>query len=124
LNDTPLAAIRGRDAHRRCGSNSLTCDNAHEANRNACISLVNDLRGSSAQLPGSPRSICGTYSGSQCCVSWHNPVSNAERRNLVDAAQKAIDGCRADSGVSGKTSDTLIGSTCTDQCLSNRATGC
>ncbi|GAP87994.1 hypothetical protein SAMD00023353_3200330 [Rosellinia necatrix] len=122
---SPAAAdIRGRDLYRRCGSNVLRCDNSHEANRNACISLVNDLRGSSAQLPGSPRSICGTYNGQQCCVSWHNPVSNAVRSHLAGAAQKALDGCRGDNGVSGKTSDTLIGSTCTDQCLSNRATGC
>ncbi|KAI0202404.1 hypothetical protein F4808DRAFT_421524 [Astrocystis sublimbata] len=115
---------RDADLFKRCGSNNLVCDNSHTANRGACQSLINDLSGSSASLPGSPRSICGTYSGSQCCVSWHDPVSNAMRRNLASAAQKALNGCRGDTGVSAKTSDTQIGSTCTSQCLSDRATGC
>ncbi|KAJ8115731.1 hypothetical protein ONZ43_g4603 [Nemania bipapillata] len=119
-----VTIARDTDLFKRCGTNQLTCDNAHLADRNACNSLVNDLRGSGAALPGSPRSICGTYSGSQCCVSWANPVSGAVRDNLVSAAQKALDGCQGNTGVSGKTSDTLIGQTCTSQCLSNRASGC
>ncbi|KAJ2991473.1 hypothetical protein NUW58_g2500 [Xylaria curta] len=115
---------RGLDLLPRCGSNSLVCDDSHLADRGACSSLVDDLRGSGASLPDSPRSICATYSGKQCCVSWHNPVSEAIRDNLVAAAQKALDGCRGNTGVSGRTSDTLIGRTCTAQCLSDRATGC
>ncbi|KAI0902851.1 hypothetical protein F4823DRAFT_569295 [Ustulina deusta] len=119
-----VTAARSVSLHPRCGSNSLVCDNSHLADRNACANLINDLRGSSQDVPGSPRSICGTYSGSQCCVSWNTPVQNARRDNLAAAAQKVLDGCQGDTGVSGETNDTLIGSTCAKQCLSNRATGC
>ncbi|KAI0540377.1 hypothetical protein GGR58DRAFT_461123 [Xylaria digitata] len=121
--EAPIDGLTGAYS-KRCGSNTLVCDNSHLADRNACTNLINDLRVSSASLLNSLRSICATYGGSRCCVSWHNPVSNAIRNNLVSAAQKALDGCRGDTGVSGKTMDTMIGSTCTNQCLSNRPDGC
>lgn len=113
----------GSDLSRRCGSNRVTCDNSNGANRDSCYSLVNALSGDQAQLPGSPRSICGTYSSAQCCVSWSNPVSGAVRANLATAAYASLNTCRA-SPVSAKASDVLIGQTCTQQCLSNRATNC
>lgn len=113
----------GSDLNRRCGSNQITCDNSNGANRNACINLVNALSGDQAQLPGSPRSICGTYSGAQCCVSWHNPVSGGVRSHLGSAARKSLNTCGTDP-ISAKANDVLIGQTCTDQCLSNRATNC
>ncbi|KAI0444895.1 hypothetical protein F4803DRAFT_219676 [Xylaria telfairii] len=119
-----VTAVRSINLHPRCGSKSLVCDNQHLANRNACNNLVNDLRGSFQDIPNSPRSICGNYSGAQCCVSWHTPVQSAIRDNLVAAAQKVLDGCQGDTGVSGETTDTQLGSSCTTQCLSNRATGC
>ncbi|KAI1737086.1 hypothetical protein F4680DRAFT_220208 [Xylaria scruposa] len=119
-----VTTARPVNLYPRCGSNSLVCDNQHLADRSACTNLINEFRGSYQEIPGSPRSICGTWSGSQCCVSWKTPVQNAVRDNLVVAAQKALDGCRGDTGVSGETNDTLIGSTCTTQCLSNRPDGC
>ena len=109
---------------RRCGSNQVTCDNEHLADRNACVSLVNALDGDQAELQGSPRSICGTYSGKKCCVSWHNPASGAVRASLVPPAQAILNQCKGDTGVSGKTSDSLLGQTCTNLCVSNREKGC
>ena len=116
------AAAPGLD--RRCGSNKVTCDNEHLADRNSCVSLVNALDGDQAELQGSPRSICGTYDGKKCCVSWHNPASGAVRSSLVGPARAILDQCRGNTGVSGKTSDSLIGQTCTNLCVSNREKGC
>ena len=118
-----VANRAGPDLDRRCGSNQVTCDNSNGANRDACVNLVNAFRGDQAQLPGSPRSICATYSGAKCCVSWHNPVSGAVRAHLVDAASKSLNTCGTNP-ISAKASNVLIGQTCTDQCLSNRATNC
>lgn len=116
------AAVAGLD--RRCGSNQVTCDNEHLADRNSCVSLVNALDGDQAELQGSPRSIYGTYDGKKCCVSWHNPASGAVRSSLVGPARAILDQCRGNTGVSGKTSDSLIGQTCTNLCVSNREKGC
>ncbi|KAI0411426.1 hypothetical protein F5X98DRAFT_380739 [Xylaria grammica] len=115
---------RGLDLLPRCGSNQLVCDDQHLADRNACTSLVNDLRDSLERVPDSPRAMCGRYNNALCCVTWRTPVQNAVFDNLVDAAQKVLDGCRGDTGVSGETNDTLIGSTCTTQCLSSEMSGC
>ncbi|KAI1195915.1 hypothetical protein F5X97DRAFT_325999 [Nemania serpens] len=123
FDDSPVKVAKDLGIKRRCGSQSLDCDNSHTADRNSCGSLINDLRGDNAGLGSSPRSICGTYNGNQCCVSWHTVVSGATRDSLTSAAQKSYDGCQG-TGVSSKVHDTLIGATCTDQCMSNRATGC
>ncbi|KAI1191172.1 hypothetical protein F5B17DRAFT_426819 [Nemania serpens] len=124
LDGPHVEAARDLGIKRRCGSQSLICDNSHTADRNSCKSLIDDLRGDSAVLGSSPRSICGTYNNQQCCVSWHTVVTGATRDSLVSAAQKSYDGCKGDTGVSAKVSDTMIGATCTDQCMSNRATHC
>ncbi|KAI0404082.1 hypothetical protein F4802DRAFT_598489 [Xylaria palmicola] len=119
-----LAAARDLDGD--CGGNTLVCNNKHLANREACAGLIHDLASEDGQaaLPESPRSICGSYGGSQCCVSWHNPVSGAVRASLVNAALKTLEGCAGNTGVSGKTMHTYIGETCTNQCLSDRPKGC
>lgn len=124
LDDFPVKVAKDLGIKRRCGSQSLVCDNSHTADRGSCKSLIDDLRGDNAALGSSPRSICGTYNDHQCCVSWHTVVSGATRDSLVSAAQKSYDGCRGDTGVSAKVHDTMIGTTCTDQCMSNRATHC
>ncbi|KAJ8125779.1 hypothetical protein O1611_g7860 [Lasiodiplodia mahajangana] len=90
-SEKDVTVARDVDLFKRCGSNQLTCDNAHLANRNACNSLVNDLRGSFATLPDSPRSICGTYSGSQCCVSWSNPVNGGGSRKPCKRGRPSLE---------------------------------
>ncbi|KAI2625699.1 hypothetical protein GGR54DRAFT_510645 [Hypoxylon sp. NC1633] len=103
----------------RCGENQVTCDNRYLADRSACVSLVNDLKDSQAELPEKPRSTCGTYAGKRCCVSWHAPVKDATKGNLVGAALAVLRQCKGDTGVSGLTEGTVLGSgTCVRQCLS------
>ncbi|KAJ8121810.1 hypothetical protein ONZ43_g1831 [Nemania bipapillata] len=120
---SPLEAVTDLNQKRSCDG-TVVCDNHHTADRAACGHLIDDLRGDKAVLGQSPRAICGTYGGEVCCVSWHKVVSGATRDSLVYAAQKAYDACWGDTGISAKVHSTLIGQTCTDQCMSNRATHC
>ena len=49
---------------------SCSCSSSHTATRATCQSLVSQICNSSANLSSSPRSICFTQNGDQCCVSW------------------------------------------------------
>lgn len=109
---------------RRCGSMQVTCDNSNEARRKNCNLLVDQLVGDRTPLQSSQRSICLDFNGSRCCVSWHDAVQGAVWENLVPAARAGLDKCRGDTGVSAKATDTLLGATCTDQCLSDRPEWC
>ncbi|KAJ4403739.1 hypothetical protein N0V85_005024 [Neurospora sp. IMI 360204] len=110
---------------RRCGSNSVKCYNDNQAAASACEALINGLLASGNNLPVSPRSVCVTTAGNQCCTSWANNLTGARYSHLRGGAAAVLRGCRGSAGwVSGKSYDTLLGSTCTTQCLSNRPNGC
>ncbi|GAB1317751.1 hypothetical protein MFIFM68171_07961 [Madurella fahalii] len=109
---------------RQCGSNSIQCFSSNTANPGTCQQLINNVRNNGSGLPSSPRSICFSNSGGQCCISWANPVSGAIQAHLADAAQSTLNTCSTGSAVSGVSRNTIIGTTCTTQCLSNRASGC
>ncbi|GKT52492.1 uncharacterized protein ColSpa_12673 [Colletotrichum spaethianum] len=112
--------------NRRCGSNAVTCSGSHQGPASACAQLIVSIAGprSGQSVPSSPRSFCLTGSGGNCCVSWANPLSNAYYSQLVPAAQKVNNQCQSGGWVSGLSRDTLIGNTCTTQCLSDRPNGC
>lgn len=110
---------------RRCGSNRTKCFNDNQAAASACEALINGLLTSNNALPTSPRSVCATTSGNQCCASWADNLSGARINWLHNAADAVLKTCRGSGGwVSGKSYDTSLGSTCTTQCLSNRPDGC
>ncbi|KAF7317784.1 hypothetical protein MKEN_00866200 [Mycena kentingensis (nom. inval.)] len=124
--DGTVVAARDPEAleKRQCGTNNVTCSGDHTADRNACNQLVSSLSANSGQGVGtSPRSICQTVNGNQCCVSWANPVNGLTQGNLVPGAQAVLNGCGGNS-ISGLTRNTNLNGICTTQCLSNRATGC
>ncbi|KAF9773842.1 hypothetical protein IL306_008249 [Fusarium sp. DS 682] len=110
---------------KRCGSNQVSCFGSHRAPIWVCTDLLYQMERSSTQLRQSPRSICKTTSGKQCCISWAKAVSGGKEDNLSPAGYKVASECNwGDNTVSGLTRDTQIGNTCTTQCLSNRPDGC
>jgi hypothetical protein len=109
----------------QCGSNRVTCDGGNTAPSSVCRSLINALRSSgNERLRRSPRSICLDQGTSRCCTSWANDALSSTRSHLVNAAEQMLNACGSRGWVSGYTYDTLLGSTCTKQCLSNRPDGC
>ncbi|KAF7350039.1 hypothetical protein MVEN_01305600 [Mycena venus] len=109
---------------RQCGGNAITCSGSHTADINSCRQLISSLSSNSGSGVGtSPRSICTTQNGNQCCVSWADAVSGLTQGDLVDAAQEILNDCGG-SSVSGLSRDTDLNGVCTTQCLSNRADGC
>ncbi|KAJ7609882.1 hypothetical protein FB45DRAFT_340093 [Roridomyces roridus] len=118
------AALTPTQQKRQCGSNNVTCSGDHTADTNSCQQLINSLSSNSGQGVGtSPRSICQSVNGNQCCVSWADPVSGLTQGDLVSAAQEVLDDCGGNS-VSGLSRNTNLNGICTTQCLSNRADGC
>lgn len=57
---------------RRCGSNQVTCNNVHAAYTSVCSALISTL--GNAGVSTSPRAICLSQSGNQCCISWGNGI--------------------------------------------------
>ncbi|KAK3689311.1 hypothetical protein B0T22DRAFT_440794 [Podospora appendiculata] len=109
---------------KRCGTNQVACSSDHRAPVSLCNDLINTIRARGSDfIPASPRSFC-LSSGGTCCVSWANVVTGAVWSTLINSANKLVSQCNSGGNVSGLTRDTLVGSTCTTQCLSNRATGC
>jgi hypothetical protein len=118
---------------KRCGSNEVTCGGGvfseHLAHFDVCNSLVDWMQSSTSGVQWEPRAYCITkHPLGQCCISWADPVSSVLQGGLASAARKVLDRCRRDadgySQVVGLTRDTLLGDTCTTQCLSNRPSGC
>ncbi|KAJ8116120.1 hypothetical protein ONZ43_g4509 [Nemania bipapillata] len=110
------------DEEHDCGQNALSCDNKNLAKKIPCRQLVDYLRGADEWLPDNTQAICKTYRGSSCCVAWSElvPFHTAKKKTLWDAAEKTLTKCRGANTVSGKTSLTLIGDTCLEQCLSSK----
>ena len=112
-----------------CGDNDITCytSGSHQASTDSCWFLLNSLQASSGDsAPKSPRSICVSQSGNQCCTSWADQVNGPLFfRDLIPAVQKLLTTCPAPGGrMSGTSKDTDLGGTCTTQCLSDRPNGC
>lgn len=107
---------------RRCGSNQVTCDSANAAYTTVCTALINTLSG--AGVSTSPRSICLSQSGNQCCISWGNVVPGLVQNDLRNGANNARDRCGGGGLVSAVVRDANLHGVCTNQCLSNRPTGC
>ncbi|KAJ6528447.1 hypothetical protein B0H19DRAFT_969072 [Mycena capillaripes] len=109
---------------KRCGTNDITCSGSHAADVNSCSQLISSLRNHAGQGVGtSPRSICISQNGNQCCVSWANPVSGLTQNDLVNAAQKIFNDCGGNTK-SGLSRNTNLNGVCTTECLSDRPTGC
>ncbi|KAK3317511.1 hypothetical protein B0T19DRAFT_479584 [Cercophora scortea] len=114
----------GAQLDKRCGTNQVACGSDHRAPVSLCNDLINTIRARGSDfIPASPRSFC-LSSGGTCCVSWANVATGAVWSTLINGANKLVSQCNSNGAVSGLTRDTLVGSTCTTQCLSNRATGC
>ncbi|KAH8755112.1 hypothetical protein F5883DRAFT_430934 [Diaporthe sp. PMI_573] len=107
---------------RRCGSNQVTCDSAHAAYTSVCSALIGTL--GNAGVSTSPRAICLSQSGNQCCISWGNEVPGLVQGDLRNGANNARDRCGGGGLVSAVVRDTNLHGVCTNQCLSNRPTGC
>jgi hypothetical protein len=119
-SESPFADLQKR----QCGSNDVTCSGSHTADINSCFSLITNLENNpGTTLNESPRSICLTQNGNQCCVSWANPVGGLTQGQLVSAATKIFDTCINDR-ISGLARNVNLNGVCTTECLSDRATGC
>ena len=79
------------------------------------------------KIPFESYSVClGGNIPNQCCIIWGNRLLNAYHRDLVNAAKKISAGCVSTAPlpvigikprVNGRTTGTLIGGTCTEECL-------
>ncbi|KAG5930609.1 hypothetical protein E4U42_005271 [Claviceps africana] len=95
-----------------------TCKASHQALREACSILINNVRGNASIKRGAPRSICKAG----CCISW-NIDAVFEVRNLASAADECMSLCPGNSVSCEIYGVDLQGAT-VNQCLSNRAFGC
>ncbi|KAH7128723.1 hypothetical protein B0J11DRAFT_578901 [Dendryphion nanum] len=119
---------------KRCGSNRVECHGTNAANFFPCQELINILRTQTIDVPRDIQDICHTDSQilRRCCVSWAHPVRvNVDRSALWPAASSVLNRCTFETEavspgkwVSGLTRDTLIGNTCTTQCLSISPSSC
>ncbi|KZV95835.1 hypothetical protein EXIGLDRAFT_734679 [Exidia glandulosa HHB12029] len=118
------AKARSAFAERACGTNNVQCFGSNVPNSQACSNLISSLNSNSGTVLGnSPRSICQTTNGNQCCVSWADVASGLTEGELVSAANAVQSGC-VNNGQSGLSRNTDLNGVCTTQCLSSRATGC
>lgn len=114
----------GEKHERRCGSNAVSCSGSHVPVAASCAALISSLRSNGPTVLGiSPRSLCLSVSGNQCCVSWANAVNGLQESDLVSAAQSIYTSCipKANSGLAR---DVNLHGVCTTQCLSDRPDGC
>ncbi|KAK3380761.1 hypothetical protein B0T24DRAFT_571717 [Lasiosphaeria ovina] len=108
---------------RRCGSNAVSCDGGHVPALNTCTELVNRIRTSTLTLNGSPRSVCLSRSGKNCCISWSKDIGSVREADLFNAGKNVLDRCVGENN-SGLARDVSINGNCLTECLSDRATGC
>ena len=100
-----------------------SCSGSHTATRSVCNTLISQVCNSGNSLSSSPRSICLTQSGAQCCISWSADVGAIAESSLCGAAENTANECTGNA-VSGLQRNTPLNGGCVTQCLSNRATGC
>ena len=106
-----------------CGTNAVTCSGSNQANVNTCASLLTGIQNSGAVLGSSPRSLCLSQGGNQCCVSWSANIGSVAESDLFNAGEAVFNTCIGDN-ISGRASDVSINGQCLSQCLSNRPNGC
>lgn len=120
--DNAAAAPR---LNRRCGADSIECDDNYIPSLAACDGLINYIRTISNQvLPNSPRDACLQQSGSRCCISWSKPVPGLRAGSLISGATPVRDQCVYVQASSGLMRDHSLNGVCLTQCLSNRPNGC
>ena len=90
---------------------------------NTCASLLTAIQHSGAVLGSSPRSLCLSQGGNQCCVSWSGDIGSITESDLFNAAEVMFNTCIGDN-ISGWANDVSINRQCLSQCLSNRPNGC
>ncbi|KAK3389584.1 hypothetical protein B0H63DRAFT_445764 [Podospora didyma] len=122
-NATEVSSEASSLLTRRCGANNVVCDKNHAPALNTCNELVKRIKGSSLTLNSSPRSVCLSRSGGNCCISWASDIGNVRESDLYNAAKKSLDRCVGEKN-SGRATDVAINGKCLNQCLSDRATGC
>ena len=109
---------------RACGTNNVQCFGSNIPNLASCQHLVSVLSASGGTVLGtSPRSVCLTLSGNQCCTSWADVAPGVTDGDLASAAEDVLAGC-VENNQSGVARNVNLNGICTTQCLSNRATGC
>ena len=111
---------------RVCGSADEKCYSGHRANAAVCNRLIYELETSPAPIKSSPRAVCQVHPCcGKCCISWADRVYNGIYPELARPAYKVLGSCTNHEGmVSGLTRNTLLGETCTTECVSNRPDGC
>ena len=118
-----VTAVSPQSPAPNCGTNAVTCSSSHTANINTCASLISGIQDSSALLASSPRALCLTQGGDQCCVSWSTDIGSVNESDLFSAAEAVFNECINDN-LSGLARDVSINGQCLTECVSNRATGC
>ncbi|KAJ7205273.1 hypothetical protein GGX14DRAFT_645217, partial [Mycena pura] len=112
-------------AGRARGTNNVVCDTSNTDSVSICRQLVNSLNVDPSTIIGnSPCSICLGQGGNECCVSWSVAAGNIQKGDLFNAANDILGTCGGGSTVSGFADNVDLSGTCTDECLSNRATHC
>jgi hypothetical protein len=112
-------------AKRQCGSNDVTCSGSHVPNTDSCNQLIDSLLSNGGVVLGdSPRSVCLTQNGAQCCTSWSAVVHGLQEFSLASAATKILNNCVGPNRQSGLARNVNLQGVCLTQCLSDRATGC
>lgn len=96
----------------------VKCDNAHQALKSACRSLISNISFNASWKSGGPRSIC-KYG---CCVSW-SANATFQIQNLTNAANYCVNTCST-TKLSCEVYGVNLQGTIVDQCISNRADGC
>jgi hypothetical protein len=90
---------------------------------NTCSELLERILVSSHVVGNSPRSICLSRNGRDCCISWDTNLGDIHESAFYNAAKKSMDTCVTE-GRSGRARDVFLNGKCLEQCLSDRATGC
>jgi hypothetical protein len=112
-------------AKRQCGSNDVSCSGSHVPDTNSCNQLIDSLLSNGGTVLGdSPRSICLTQNGAQCCTSWSAVVHGLQEFSLANAATQILNNCVGPNHQSGLARNVDLQGVCLTQCLSDRATGC
>ncbi|KAJ7615832.1 hypothetical protein FB45DRAFT_757343 [Roridomyces roridus] len=112
-------------ARSQCNGDNVNCNLKFAANRVACQQLVNSITANPNHvLPPSPRFICLSLNGDQCCVSWADNVQGLTQGALLPVAQAQLECEPGNPVLSSFASDVDLNGECTTQCLSNRPNGC
>ncbi|KAJ7617205.1 hypothetical protein FB45DRAFT_1034498 [Roridomyces roridus] len=109
----------------QCNGDQVTCNLQFAANKVACQQLINSIAANPNNiLPPSPRFICSSLNGDQCCISWADDVQGLTQGALLSMAQTQLECEPGNAIVSAFAHNVDLNGECTAQCLSNRPDGC